>query len=153
MVQRHSKKGFTLIELLVVIAIIAILAVIVFVALNPVKRFQDSRNARRTQDAQSLLTAIHEYIVDNGGTMPAGITTSEQQLGTCVAGGNTLCTTAGAACVDMSSTLASYMKSIPVDPGSGTTATTGYSVMRDANNIVTVKACAAEAGAVIQASR
>jgi prepilin-type N-terminal cleavage/methylation domain-containing protein len=151
--KKLNQKGFTLIELLVVIAIIAILAVIVFVALNPVKRFQDSRNARRTQDAQSMLTAIHESIVDNGGTMPVGITTSEQQLGTCTTGGNTLCTTAAAACVDLSTTLASYMKSIPVDPGSGTAATTGYSVVRDANNIVTIKACGAEAGAVIQASR
>ena len=40
-----SKKGFTLIELLIVIAIIAVLAGAVFVALDPLTRFRDARNA------------------------------------------------------------------------------------------------------------
>lgn len=44
--KRHTmNKGFTLIEILVVIAIIAILATVVFVALDPVTRFADARNA------------------------------------------------------------------------------------------------------------
>ncbi|EKD47532.1 MAG: hypothetical protein ACD_66C00019G0006, partial [uncultured bacterium] len=43
----RTKKGFTLIELLIVIAIIAILAAAIFVALDPVTRFQEARDARR----------------------------------------------------------------------------------------------------------
>ena len=52
MVKSNSSnlKGFTLIELLVVIAIIATLAVLVYVALDPVRRFQESRNSRRWTD-------------------------------------------------------------------------------------------------------
>jgi len=147
-----NKKGFTLIEILIVIAIIVILATVVVVALNPTKRFQDARNARRSTDVQSILTAIHQSIVDNNGTMPAGISTTEQQLGTCTTGGTVTCTTTATACLDMSTTLATYLKSIPIDPN-GTAALTQYSVVIDANNLVTVRACGAEAGKVIQISR
>lgn len=148
-----ATAGFTLIELLVVIAIIAILATIVFVALNPVQRFADARNSRRWNNVNSLLTAIHEYAVDNNGSLPAGISTSEQQLGTCASGGATACSGAAAACLDLSTLLAAYLKSMPIDPSSGTAATTKFSVIKDANNLITVKACAAENSATIQVSR
>lgn len=142
-----SAKGFTLIELLVVIAIISILAVVVFVALDPVKRFADARDSRRWNDVNSILTAVHEYIVDNEGALPTGLSTSMSatQLGTCSSGGATLCSGAAAACVDLSTPLATYLKSIPIDPGTGAAAaTTGYSIEVDANNIVTVTACSGE---------
>jgi prepilin-type N-terminal cleavage/methylation domain-containing protein len=145
-------RGFTLIELLVVIAIIAILATVVFVALNPAKRFADSRNSRRWSDVENILTAVHEYIVDNKGSLPTGVSTSEQQLGTCASGGATLCTTAQPACLDLSTLLAGYLKTMPRDPKSGTAVTTGYSVVADVNNIITIKSCAAES-MVIQMSR
>ena len=148
-----NKKGFTLIELLVVIAIMAILATVVFVALDPVKRFADARNSRRFSDVNSILTAVHEYIVDNNGAIPAGITTTEKQLGTCTTGGATNCAGAQAACLDLTSILAKYLKTIPLDPNNGLAAATKYSVVVDANNIVTVKACAAENSVVVEASR
>ena len=62
-----NKKGFTLIELLIVIAIIAILASVIFVALDPLKRFQDSRDAARYTDIESIAHAIELNQVDNGG--------------------------------------------------------------------------------------
>lgn len=149
----RNKSGFTLIELLVVIAIIATLATVVFVALNPLERFADARNSRRWNDVNSLLTAVHEYIVDNGGALPSGVTTTEKQLGTCSSGGATPCTGAQAACLDLSTPLAKYLKSIPLDPNGGTAGTTYYSVVVDANNIVTIKSCSAENSEVIQVSR
>ena len=148
-------KGFTLIELLVVILIISILSVTVFVALNPAKRFADARDARRMADIDSILTAVHEYIVDNGGVVPAGVTATEQQLGTAATGCNTTnCTNppTAAACLDLSTTLAAYLKTIPKDPKVGTAAITGYKIVKDANGLVTVSACASE-GAVISVSR
>lgn len=150
------KQGFTLIELLVVIAIIALLSVVVFVALDPVKRFADARNSTRFSDVNNVLTAVHEYIVDNKGALPTGLTTSmsETQLGTCVSGGATLCSGAAAACVNLATPLAKYLKSMPIDKGTGAAAaTTGYSISVDANNIVTVKACMAENGETVQVSR
>lgn len=150
------KKGFTLIELLVVIGIISLLSVVVFVALDPVKRFSDARNSTRFTDVNNILTAVHEYIVDNKGALPAGLSTSmaETQLGTCASGGATLCSGAAAACVNLSTPLAKYLKSMPIDKGTGATASTsGYSVTVDANNIVTIKSCMAENGETVEVSR
>lgn len=156
-----SQKGFTLIELLIVIVIVSALAVTVFVALNPVQRLKDSRDARRTSDVETLLTAIHQYIVDNKGSLPAGLTTSmaETQLGTGASGcaiATGGCSVVAAACVDLTTPLAKYLKSIPIDPLGGTTYTaakTGFSVVIDANNIVTVKACGTEGSTNISQSR
>ncbi|MEI6690578.1 MAG: type II secretion system protein [bacterium] len=149
------RRGFTLIELLVVISIIALLSVVVFVALNPIKRFQDARNSRRWSDVDNVLSAVHEYIVDNGGSLPTGLSTSmaEKQLGSCLTGGATLCATAGTACVDLTTPLAKYLKTIPVDSQTGTAATTAYSIAVDANNIVTVKSCSAENSVSVSISR
>ncbi|MEI8232430.1 MAG: type II secretion system protein [bacterium] len=152
----NIKKGFTLIELLVVIAIIALLSVVVFVALDPVKRFADARNSTRYTNVSEILTAVHEYIVDNKGSLPTGLTTSmvETQLGSCASGGATLCTGAAAACVNLATPLTKYLKSMPIDQGTGATASTsGYTVTVDANNIVTIKSCLAENAASVQVSR
>lgn len=151
-----KSTGFTLIELLLVIAVISVMSVVVFVALDPAKRLQDGRNARRTVDTETILTAIHQYIVDNKGDLPAGLSTTEKQLGTATSG----CTisTGGCSvvatgdCVDMGTTLNKYLKAIPQDPKDGTASLTKYSVVSDANNIVTVRACGAE-GTTIAASR
>jgi len=153
---KAARKGFTLIELLVVIAIIAILAVVVFVALNPAGRFADARNARRWSDVNSMLTAIHESIVDTGGVLPAGMTTgmAQTQLGSALTGCEGDACGAVEACLDLSAPLAAYLKSIPIDPGLAVTSTeTHYSVEVDANNIVTITACDAEAGETIAISR
>ena len=155
---RNLKKGFTLIELLVVIAIIAILAAVVFVALDPVRRFADARNSSRISDVNSILTAVHEYIVDNGGALPTGLTAgmTETQIGTAASGATTTDkgTTCGtsAAAVNIATPLAKYLASLPKDP-QGSAAKTGYSVAINSNNIVTIRACDAENSATIQVSR
>ena len=151
----NQKKGFTLIELLVVIGIIAALTAVVFVALNPTKRFTDARNARRVTDADTILSAVHQYIVDNNGAMPVGIGLSASQIGTCVSGGATLCVGATSTCIDLGATLGSnkYLKTNPIDPStSGSAATTGYSIAKDVNNLFTVNACLSE-GTTIAISR
>lgn len=152
------KQGFTLIELLLVIAIIAILVVSVFAALNPAQRFKDARNARRSTDVETLLTAIHESIIDTRGSLPSGMSSgmAETQLGT--AGSGCAIATAGcnatpSACLNLTTPLAAYLKSMPVDPSLATnSATTQYSVVVDSNGIITVRACGAE-GTTIATSR
>lgn len=154
-----GKRGFTLIELLIVIAIIATLAVVVFVALNPAQRFKDTRDARRVSDVNTILTAIHASIIDNKGTLPTGLSTgmSEVQLGTAgsgcaVATGG--CSVTASACTDLTTPLTKYLKTIPIDPSLASTSTeTNYSVVVDANNIVTVKACGTEGTTNISVSR
>src|SRR5205823_3748616 len=122
---------------------------------NPAKRVQAARDSRRAADAESLLTAIHEYLADKG-TFPQGLTAgmTETQLGTSNGtnvGNNPICaiTTGGcnvttSACVNLTTPLAPYLKSIPADPKSGSAAATLYSVAVDTNNIITVKACGTE---------
>lgn len=161
-------KGFTLIELLIVITIIATLAVTVFVALNPAQRLLDAKNARRTSDVDSILTAIHESIVDFKGTLPTNLAAiavgTETQLGTGVTGcaiSTGGCSVAAVACADLIADvvqdLLPYLKTMPIDPNGGTTYTaakTGYSVTRDANGIITIRACGKEGtGANIESSR
>ena len=143
----NSKKAFTLIELLVVITILAVLMVSVFVSLNPGKRVRDAQDGRRRTDLSSILTAIHEYTVDNNGSLPTGLTAgmTERQLGTAVAGcaiATGGCAVAGGAdCVDLTTPLAAYLASIPQDPNGGTAALTRYSVVVNTNSIVTIRAC------------
>lgn len=139
---RHN-RGFTLIELLLVIAIIATMAVVVWVGLRPSLRFAQSRDSVRWNDVNSILVAVHQYTIDNDGALPSGITTTPMQLGTCLTGGTTNCPDASSACLDLSTPLAAYLKTIPIDP-QGTAATTGYQVSKDSFNFVTVKACKAE---------
>ncbi len=159
------RKGFTLIELLIVVAIISALAIAVFVALNPAQRLKDAKDARRTADADTILTAIHAAIVDTKGTLPAGLTTSmlETQLGTgtsaqCSPVATVGCAVAAStACVNLTAPLAKYLKAMPISPDFGATTysavSTGYSVTVDANNIVTIKACGTEGAVGISASR
>lgn len=145
-----KKSGFTLIEMLLVVAIIAILAIIVFVALDPLQRFKDTRSARRSADVDTILTALHLYINDNNGTLPTGVSRgmSERQLGTASTGCDTTaggCNVANGACLDISSALGTYLKSIPVDPSLSTTSgRTGYSLIVDSNGIATIRACLTE---------
>ena len=160
----QSKRGFTLIELLIVVTIIAILAVTVFVALNPAQRLSDTKDARRSTDVDTILTAIHQSVIDNKGTLPSNLTLggAEKQLGTGASGCDIDtggCSVAGASdCTNLltgTQNLSKYLASMPVDPAGGTTYTsvkTGYSAVVNSDGIVTVKACGAE-GSTISASR
>jgi hypothetical protein len=103
-----------------------------------------------------LFPLIHEYIVDNKGNLPTGLSTgmAETQLGTGATGcamTQSSCVVAAAACVNLATPLAKYLKNMPVDPGATYSATTtGYSITVDSNNIVTIKSCGAEGTTVSQ---
>lgn len=158
---KSTKRGFTLIELLVVIAIIAVLAVIVFVALDPARRFADTRNSRRVTDVNNILTAVHTCIVDNGGLLVPCLGTLvageryEIVTGATAAACDDVCTgvTSDTHCAALDTTLAAKLKSIPVDPGGVAAGHTEYTIDVDANNIITIAACSVESGATVQVSR
>jgi len=144
-----KQKGFTLIELLVVIVILIALSVIIFVALNPLKRTRDARDRRRALDIENILTAVHQDIIDSKGHLPNGLSTSmpETQIGTSTgsceisSGG---CAATPSACVNLSTSLEEYLKSIPEDPNYGSANRTGYTIEVNKYNIVTVRACYVE---------
>ncbi len=158
------KKGFTLIELLIVIAIIAILAGVVFVSLDPLKRFQDARDAARWTDVTAILSAIKVDQVDNGGSYLANVTGltagTNYMIGTAVSGCNAAaCTqvTTSANCVDLAVlSTEGYLGNVPVSPngdGAWTNALTGYYMSRNANGSITVGACDAEGADPITVNR
>lgn len=154
-----NKKGFTLIEILLVVAILAVLAGIVIIAVNPGRQLAQANNSQRRADVTTILNAVYQYALDNGGSLPSGIDSvvgSSQVLGTAALGCDTTCgsITTLAACLNLSaSVVPTYVVGIPLDPQSGTAANTDYYINRDANNRVTVGACDPQISAVISVSR
>lgn len=142
-----SKRGFTLLEVLLVVVIIAILAAVVIVALNPSKQLADTRNAERRSEVNEILNAVYQYAIDNNGTIPATITTTQTDI--CTTGGT--CT----GLIDLSVLTASekYLTAIPTDSSTGTANDTGYAIKKTANNRITVNAPGAEQGATISVTR
>ncbi len=141
-----NKKGFTLIELLIVIAIIAIIAGVVFVALDPLTRFQDSRDSRRWGDVTGILSAVKISQVDNRGTYVSPLSslanTTTAMIGTTT---STCAAASTTASVDLSALVTGgYLASIPMDPSNGTAAATGYYIVKYANGTVKIGACAPE---------
>ncbi len=158
-----KRLGFTLIELLLVIGIISVLSVAVFVALDPASRLKAAKDARRQTDVDTILTAIHQAIIDNKGQYPSNFPAAgtEAQLGgasdtTGCAIATNGCAAAAASCVNLMTgtyNLAKYIASQPIDPNVTSGTKTGYTIVRDTNGIVTVKACNAEGGTNLFSSR
>ncbi|MFH0891864.1 MAG: prepilin-type N-terminal cleavage/methylation domain-containing protein [Candidatus Falkowbacteria bacterium] len=151
-------KGFTLIELLIVIAIIAALSALAFVALNPLARFQDSRNAQRWNDVKIIAEAIKLQQIDNQGVYDDAILDLTERLvyqigeddaGNC--GDTCLYPTVDLEddCVDLDSYLsADYLQEIPIDPNDPDADynETRYYLIKNENDTITVGVCSEELG-------
>ena len=131
-IQKNMSRGFTLIEVLLVVAAIAILAGIVILAINPSKQLGDTRNAQRKADVNTILNAVYQYAIDNNGTLPSTITTATTSI----------CMTSGSCSglIDLSvlTNNQKYVVSMPYDPASSTANDTGYKIVKNAYNRVTV---------------
>lgn len=149
-ISKNKNLGFTLIELLVVIGILAILLSIVLIAINPARQFAQANNTKRRSDTTAILNAISQYGADHKGVLPGDIPLDEAE---------TISDTGANICADIMST---YIPSLPVDPqvNNGTPIidcdvayTTGYTVVKDDVNRVTVAAPTAEIGETISITR
>jgi prepilin-type N-terminal cleavage/methylation domain-containing protein len=146
---RISKRqgGFTLLEVLLVVGIVAILAGIVILAINPSKNLADTRNAQRRVDVNTILNASYQYAIDNNGAVPASITTTVGSV--C----NTAAVCTGLVDLGVLDLNGKYVVALPKDPTTATATSTGYQVVKDANNRITVTAPGAEQGAIISVTR
>ncbi|MBU0661176.1 prepilin-type N-terminal cleavage/methylation domain-containing protein [Patescibacteria group bacterium] len=163
-----QKEGFTLIELLIVIAIIGIIMIAMFIALNPLLRFQHSRDAVRWQEVSEMLTAIKVDQIDNDGEYMAVIeqmsTSTVYLIGTCVNGATAVDITnycdvnpAVTACINFVGFLTEgYMGSLPVSPAGAkewTSEFSGYTIEKRDNGTLFLRACESEQADEIVLSR
>lgn len=141
------RKGFTLIEVLLVIVIIAILAGIVLIAVNPARQVAQANNAQRRSDVSAILSAVHQFGLDNRGSLPADLTDTPGEI--------------SSAAIDICADLVpTYIAALPFDPSDAdgeftdcTDYNTGYLGSVDANGRITVSAPSAENAEVISVTR
>lgn len=158
MQKKASKKGFTLIELLIVIGVVGILAALAFVALNPLARFQDARNAQRWTNISAIMSAIKLHQVDNGGAYIDAISdltagrnlqigyNQEMCVNPCL---NPTITIYEGPCVDLRGLVTGgYLAELPVDPNctGATEEITRYYLSKNSTGTITVGSCCEELG-------
>lgn len=154
-IKQISQQGFTLIELLIVIAVLAILATVAFVGIDPLSRFQDARNAKRSTDVNQILSAIKLYQVDHKGAIPLAIEQRANADHYNIIGTGSDCAqacynpslTTEAFCIDLADLVTGgYLPSVPIDSSGGTAEKTGYYIVSNENKTYTVGTCAEEQG-------
>ena len=179
---KNTERGFTLIELLIVIGIIGFLAAAVLVAVDPVKRIQDARDARRYSEANALLNAIlnkqvdARALYDGDGIAPIITHATNSQViisgtpgaGDCAAAGTApLCPTQTLSALtedceaDLGSLAPDYIAAIPLDPGGATPGTgpaigannSGYYIHRTTGDRIEIGSCWPEQAAAISVKR
>ena len=149
-----AEKGFTLIEILLVIALIAILSAITIVALNPTKQFGQAKDTTRVSHVNTILNAVNQYSLDNAGLVPSTIPTGTD----CTASSDYEICQTGSECgtgVDLSvlTDLERYIVSIPIDPASTSTESTGYNIVKSTYGRITVCARNADENGDISVTR
>lgn len=98
-------------ELLLVMAILAILAAVVFVAINPNRYFIEAREAERKSEVYAIVTALHQYALDNESAFPSNLTTAQLEI--CRTGSES-CT--GKYDLAVLTNDERYLISMPIDP-------------------------------------
>lgn len=153
--RKNLKRGFTLIEILVVIGIIAILASIVVVAINPAKQFAQANNSQRWSNVNAILNAVHQYSVDNRGSIPSSITGTETAI--CRStddAGVVVATTSCTGLIELTDALVPlYVVGIPTDPTASTALSSGYTIATTTGDRIIVRAPASENGEAISVTR
>lgn len=146
---KKDNRGFTLIEILVVMGVLSILFSIVVIVIDPGKQFGRANNAKRRSDIAAILNAIGAYTADNKGVLPTGISTSAATITDSVNGAN-ICALL----------VPKYIPALPTDPSlktnditTCTNYNTEYTIVKDANNRVTIAAPNQENNEVISITR
>jgi len=150
-----GRVGFTLIEILLVIGIIAMLASIVIVAVNPARQFAQARNTQRWSNVNAILNAVHQYAVDNQGSLPSTITASSMEI--CKTGvASSTCIASSLVVLTALTDEEKYLISIPVDPACPAECNvngTGYNIMKSTTGRITVAAPHADLDVTISVTR
>ncbi len=113
----HTRSGISIIEVLIVVAIALLLGAAVYVSIDPELRLHESRNIRRQNDVEIILSALIEHVGDNEGALHSSVEALDMDLryviGTCFAA------LAQDVCVDLSNLGLDYLPTVPFDPETG----------------------------------
>ena len=134
-----KQKGFTLLEILLVVAAIGILAAIVIVAINPNRQLAKVRNSERQSEINTVLDGTYQYIIDNNGAFPSGLTGDGTVYSIKREGASSCDATNSIALED--ELVPDYLAEIPEDPqvdDLSTTGCTGYTITRTSSDRITV---------------
>ncbi|MBN1585329.1 type II secretion system protein [Candidatus Uhrbacteria bacterium] len=176
-----NDRGFTLIELLIVIAIIGFLAAAILVAVDPVKRVQQSRDAKRWSEVNAILNAILTKQVDDrqafAGSTTVPVLNNEYQIITSVDTGfdcailenecppaGVLSTTGNECVANLGGLVDEWIAAIPIDPvGTGNVPAggaaylgpenTGYYIHKTGNGRIEIGSCWPEQESAISVKR
>jgi len=143
-----NKKGFTIIEIIIITSVIVILAGITIVSVNPLKRIEDSRDAQRYADIQSIAHALELYTTDNG-DIPSdfNITTVDIDEKYMLCGGansyERTCLGETRLCVRVNDAdfLGVYLDDLPIDPTKTLTSVSGYYITRKNDDMIAFGSC------------
>lgn len=70
-IRKRKAEGFTIIEVMIVLAIAGLILLVVFLAVPALQR--NARNTQRREDAGNILSSVSEYVANNNGVLPAGV--------------------------------------------------------------------------------
>lgn len=141
MSKQKRLAGFTLIEILVVVALIAILTAITFIAINPAKNFQDTRNAQRSADVTQILNAVTQFTSEQGNTVAMLTNTGGIAIPVCPSTAPIGPVVSPAANVVLEPDLVDeFIVQIPSDPLADRAVDYGYTICQTSGGRITVAA-------------
>ncbi|MBI1812836.1 type II secretion system protein [Candidatus Peregrinibacteria bacterium] len=143
---RRHHPAFTLIELLIVLGIIAMLAAVVLALIEPQKHLADARDVVRLNDVNTIINALHEYIIDHRGSLPPTVPVGKEEE---------ICRFGAQGCIGVvldALVNDSYLPTIPIDPKASGLQTNYFLLLRP-NGLLQVRAPGAERMALMKAVR
>lgn len=108
--KQKRQEGFTIIEVLIVLAIAALILLIVFLAVPALQR--NSRNTSIKTDAANILAGVNDFVGNNQGQFPTGVTCTNGTVSITGAAG-----TAAAEAKTRGSTTCSLGNAMPANTG------------------------------------
>lgn len=133
------RPAFTVIELLLAIGIVVLLVCIAFVIILPRQQFAEARDGQRRTDANTILTAVYQYSIENEGVLPGSLSGSNIAVGTayqiCQSDMSRDDCTASGGYVRLDGLVGVYLSDIPRDPLMSDTGTgSHYTITKVAGN-------------------
>lgn len=155
----HARR-LSLSEWLGLLFLVIIVTSAVIVAMQPEKQFAVSQDAVRQTQVSTIIAAIKQDQIDNGGSYLEAIALLPSDTPTMIGDPNADCSmtcntvqTVGT-CVDISPLLnEGYLEAVPVDPHFKDQPVNGYYIIRQLDGGLTVGACKTETDTPITETR